>query len=252
LIPGGLITVSGTAISLQADGSSVVIGGKTQAISDFLASENGASIVIGGQTLAVAPGGSVIFASTTMPLSSVLAGNAYIVAEGTTVPLSAILAENGYVLVGGKNIPVSVLLAGSGYAVIGDKTITVSELLGDASVVAGGKTTPLSAFLTGSSKSVPSDASIVVGGQTMALSSFMAGMQSTGINGRTSGTGTQVGLGSVIASVGGFDPAFSGAAATANTFGNDSLGGGVFRSGASGLRTMGIIAFAGLVVAFML
>lgn len=48
LVPGApAITVSGTTISLETDGSSVVAGGSTQALGSFLGSSTGTAVVGG-------------------------------------------------------------------------------------------------------------------------------------------------------------------------------------------------------------
>ncbi|TVY81937.1 hypothetical protein LSUE1_G003636, partial [Lachnellula suecica] len=136
LLPGApAVTVSGTAISLQAGGSSVVIGSKTVPLSAFLAFPT--SVVVGGQTEAL-----------TAALADIT-GAASLILSGTTQAFSVTIGADGSpsVVAGGKTEALSSFASeasGGGSVVIGTKTMALSAFLGEVTsavtVVMAGQT----------------------------------------------------------------------------------------------------------------
>lgn len=167
LVPGAVATISESVISLQADGSSVVVAGSTAALSQYLAVPT--SVIVGGQT---------------QDLSAYLAGVtglASLVIGGKTQALSLIQetssgAQPSVVIGGSQTVPLTQFLASA---------------TGDASVVLGSKTQALSSYIA----AVTGGATVVVGSKTETLTSLL---------GQASGGG---GIANIIASIGGFTSA---------------------------------------------
>lgn len=164
LVAGAAATISGTVVSLQAGGSSVVIGGTTAALSQYLAVPT--SVIVGGQTQAL----SAFLAEIT--------GAASLVVAGTTRAISLVQGAS-------SGAPVSVVVGGS-------TTVALTQFLasatGDASVVVGTKTEALSSYIA----AVTGGATVVVGSKTETLSSLLG-----------AATGSS-GVAGIIASIGGF------------------------------------------------
>ena len=164
LVPGAAALISGTVVSLQAGGSSVVVAGTTAPLSQYLAMPT--SVIVGGQTQAL----SAFLADAT--------GAASLVSGGTTQALSLVQGAS-------SGAPPSVVVGGS-------KTVALTQFLasatGEASVAVGSKTHPLSSYLA----AVTGGATVVVGSETKTLTSLLA--QATGSSG----------VAGIIASFGGF------------------------------------------------
>jgi hypothetical protein len=163
LTAGELATISNKAISLQPDGSSVVISGKTLALSAFA---SGTSIITSFEP--AASSGlklGVIVGGKTMPLDAVVSGGAFVVAGGKTVA-----ANDASIVMGGMTVPLSVLLTGSRGSGIGAESQT-----GLGGVIASiGGFDPASTVMLGSS-------TLVGGNDTQSNAVLVSGSQSTRI-----------------------------------------------------------------------
>jgi hypothetical protein len=119
--------------------------------------------------------------------------------------------------------------------VVGGHTILASAFLEDANLVQSGKTTPLDVLLA--SSAALEDANVVIRTKTIPLSSFLAGRAPLSVTGNL-GTAQQTQVGSIIASIGGFEIASTSVSSLSSQIGrpgeNGSRDGRVFVGGAPG------------------
>jgi hypothetical protein len=177
ITPGQINTISGLEMSLQPDGSRIVVESKTLAISSFLvAVGSDASTVSGDKTVALKP-------------SSLSRGD----------PAAS----------------VSVFSGSAASVVVGSKTLALSDPR--MSVVVGATTMPLNEFMSGLSQTATgtengrdskpfetSGASVVIGSQTLPLSYLVAGILPTSSAFEAQSTAATDGLASIVASTAGY------------------------------------------------
>lgn len=206
---------------LLPDGSSVVVAGKTQAISDFLSSAGSdASIVVGAETIALSPGASLFIGSNTVSLNAILGEDGYVISPGPTVLPGANEGENRFII-------------------IGDVTTQLSAIIKNGYVIVWGKTVPVC---------------MILGTQHIPLRTSSAGAQTGSGREGSPSTTAQGGLGGIIASMGGLRGPQSATSISSTEFGGNgtagtSTGGGGFIGGAlksGSVRMMGIVAIAGV------
>lgn len=218
--------VSGTVVSLQTDGSSIVVGSSTLAVSSLLASDTVPTFTVGSQTLT--PGGSVTVTDASGATSILaLAGSASVIVGGSrTVPVSQVTGLSAIVqpttptyILGSQT-----LTQGGAITVVGPSgTSTLSLDKGGSSVIVGGSTIPISQ-VSGLSPATPATTpTYVVDGQTLTpgapaitigtnVMSLEAGGSSVVVGGSTiavsqlSGlsTASDPGIGKILLSMGGY------------------------------------------------
>jgi hypothetical protein len=217
---GTMAAISGLEVSLPVGSLSIVVEGKTIALNTFAHSLN--------------MGASIISSRETHPVSGAAEGTSLVVGS-RTLPMSSLLGQiTGFpnVVIGTNEMPLESFLAG---------------VSGDPKVVMGGTTMPLSEF----HGAATGDANVVIGTRTVALSKFLQDMDPVGLksgvgihhdrtesSGTFTGTATSLGLGGMIASLGGFEappPLSSGAQTTPSSRGdgNVSFNGAIFLGGSS-------------------
>jgi len=131
LVPGSVATISGTVISLQSDGSSVIVDGRTIALESYPATFNdGVSIVIGSKTekLDIAPGTSLLVGGKTIPLTALsgdMTGDASVVIGTRTVPLSVYMSGLG----GVSGVGTGTVSMGAALGTLVDRAVWVSGLI---------------------------------------------------------------------------------------------------------------------------
>lgn len=190
LVPGGVITVDGTKVSLVSGGTAAVVNGVTQTLSQATAApvltlggqtytaRSGSSFVIDGQTLA--PGSVVTVDGTTISLASggqfaVVDGVTETLAQATISPMLSVgghtytaQAESSYVIDGKTLTPGGVVTLTGGTTVSLGSSGSLIVINGVTSSIAGaaGATSP--AVLTiGGKTYTGSSGAYVIDGQTL-------------------------------------------------------------------------------------
>jgi len=209
----GSATISGTTFSLQTDGSSLVVGFNTVAVTSLLASSTVPSYAIGSQALA--PGVDVtITGASGSSVVRLQSGGLSAVVGGSTIPVAQL---GGVTVVPETTTPTYVI--GSQTLIPGASRITVTDAAG---------TRVLSLESGGSS--------VVVGSSTIPV---------TQLSGLTTATAT--GLGNLVLSMGGYPTSVdnapgkaTGAAVVGSSNGTMFTGAAPPRQFGTGFMTLGL------------